>query len=113
MWSARLGFATSDNEGNIDSLASDAYVTKAHQAGVEVWGLCNDFSPKMKIGKVLERTSRRQKLAKNLIAEAIRYSLDGINIDFENVKKRFRRRFYTVYPRNKYYVPQQWHCSFR
>ena len=80
-------FATSDNEGNIDSLASDAYVTKAHQAGVEVWGLCNDFSPKMKIGKVLERTSRRQKLAKNLIAEAIRYSLDGINIDFENVKK--------------------------
>ena len=49
--------------------------------------LRSDFSPKMKIGKVLERTSRRQKLAKNLIAEAIRYSLDGINIDFENVKK--------------------------
>lgn len=80
-------FATSDNDGSVDSLASDAYVTKAHQAGIEVWGLCNDFSPKMKIGKVLEKTSKRQKLAKNLIAEAIRYSLDGINIDFENVKK--------------------------
>ena len=52
-----------------------------------MWGLCNDSSPNMKIGKVLESTSRRQKLAKNLIAEAIRYSLDGINIDFENVKK--------------------------
>lgn len=80
-------FATSDNSGSIDSIASDAYVTKAHQAGLEVWGLCNDFSPRMKIGKVLEKTSKRQKLAKNLIAEAIRYSLDGINIDFENVKK--------------------------
>lgn len=80
-------FATSDNNGNIDSLASDTYVTQAHHAGVEVWGLCNDFSPNMKIGKVLGTTSKRQKLAKNLIAEAIRYSLDGINIDFENVKK--------------------------
>ncbi|RKI40647.1 glycosyl hydrolase family 18 [bacterium D16-51] len=80
-------FATSDNEGNIDSLASDTYVVQAHREGVEVWGLCNDFSPNMKIGKVLEKTSRRQKLAKNLVAEAIRYSLDGINIDFENVKK--------------------------
>lgn len=80
-------FATSDNRGAIDSLASDNYVSQAHRAGVEVWGLCNDFSPNMKIGKVLESTSRRQKLAKNLIAEAIRYSLDGINIDFENVKK--------------------------
>lgn len=80
-------FETSDNEGNISSLASDSYVTTAHRAGVKVWALCNDFSPNMKIGKVLGVTSKRQKLAKNLIAEAIRYSLDGINIDFENVKQ--------------------------
>ena len=79
-------FATSDNNGNIDSLASDTYVSQAHREGIEVWGLCDDFSPDMKIGKVLGSTSKRQKLAKNLIAEAIRYSLDGINIDFENVR---------------------------
>jgi len=80
-------FETSDNNGSITSIASDTYVTQAHRAGVEVWGLCNDFGPNMKIGKVLGATSKRRKLAKNLIAEAIRYSLDGINIDFENVKK--------------------------
>ncbi len=80
-------FETSDNDGNISSLANDTYVTLAHRQGVEVWGLCNDFSPNMKIGKVLGSTKKRQKLAKNLTAEAIRYSLDGINIDFENVKK--------------------------
>lgn len=80
-------FQTSDNKGNISSLASDTYVTQAHRAGVQVWGLCNDFAPDMKIGNVLGYTSRRQKLAKNLIAEAIRYSLDGINIDFENVRE--------------------------
>lgn len=86
-------FAISDNKGSIDSLASDGYVEQAHRQGVEVWGLCNDFSPNMKIGKVLGTTSRRQKLAKNLIAEAIRYSLDGINIDFENVKKESGQDF--------------------
>ena len=80
-------FETSDNDGNVTSLASDSYVQTAHQAGVQVWALCSDFGPKMKIGKVLGTTSKRQKLVKNLIAEAIRYDLDGINIDFENVKK--------------------------
>lgn len=80
-------FKTSDNQGNIDSIADYSYVEKAHRLGVQVWGLCDDFDPNMKIGKVLGTTSRRQKLEKNLIAEAIRYSLDGINIDFENIKK--------------------------
>lgn len=59
----------------------------------------------MKIGKVLGTTSKRQKLVKNLIAEAIRYDLDGINIDFENVKG-FRRGFYTVCKGTWNYVPQ-------
>ena len=36
---------------------------------------------------MLGSTTTRQKLEKNLIAEAIKYSLDGINIDFEHVRK--------------------------
>lgn len=80
-------FKTIDNVGNISSIADDTYVERAHALGVQVWGLCDDFDPGMKIGKVLSVTTRRQRLAKNLIAEAIRYSLDGINIDFENVKR--------------------------
>lgn len=86
-------FQTSDNKGNIASLASDTYVQAAHRAGVQVWALCDDFAANMKIGKVLSVTSRRQRLAKNLIAEAIRYSLDGINIDFENVKQENGKDF--------------------
>ena len=81
-------FGTSDNNGSISSLASYDYVDKAHSMGLQVWGLCDDFSPNMKIGNVLGRTSRRERLEKNLIAEAIKYSLDGINIDFENVKSK-------------------------
>ncbi len=80
-------FTVSGNKGEITSLASDTYVNRVHSLGVEVWGVCNDFGKDSKIGKVLGQTTPRQKLEKNLIAEAIKYSLDGINIDFEYVKK--------------------------
>lgn len=80
-------FTVSGNKGEITSLASDTYVERARSLGVEVWGVCNDFSSDSKIGKVLGKTTSRQKLERNLIAEAIKYSLDGINIDFEYVKK--------------------------
>lgn len=79
-------FKTIDNAGNISSIADYTYVENAHSQGVQVWGLCDDFDPNMKIGKVLNVTTRRQRLAKNLMAEAIKYNLDGINIDFENVR---------------------------
>lgn len=80
-------FTVSGNHGEITSLASDTYVSRARSLGVDVWGVCNDFGNDSKIGKVLESTTTRQKLEKNLIAEAIKYSLDGINIDFEHVRK--------------------------
>ena len=80
-------FSVSGNQGEITSLASDLYVSRARTMGAQVWGVCNDFSSDSKIGKVLGSTTTRQKLEKNLIAEAIKYSLDGINIDFEYVKK--------------------------
>ena len=89
-------FETSDNDGNVTSLASDSYVQTAHQAGVQVWALCSDFGPKMKIGKVLGTTSKRQKLVKNLIAEAIRYDLDGINIDLRTLKRIPARILYSL-----------------
>ncbi len=80
-------FKTTDDDGGISSLADYSYIDKAHAADLQVWGLCDDFDPNMKIGNVLSVTTKRQRLEKNLIAEAIRYGLDGINIDFENVKK--------------------------
>ena len=78
-------FAIKDNEGNISSIASEYYVTRAHQAGVEVWGLCNDFSQDIDLSLILGRTSSRERLANKLISTAIEYNLDGINIDFENI----------------------------
>ena len=92
-WSSKMNvisptwFALSDNKGNFSSLANTAYVSAAHAKGLQVWGLINDFGKKIKLDKVLGRTSVRTKLVNALVAAAIQYDLDGINIDFENVKK--------------------------
>jgi spore germination protein YaaH len=74
------------DKGDVTDLASDEYISTAHGRGLEVWPLIDDFAPDFKIGDVLKKTSVRQKLEKNIMAEAIKYSFDGINIDFENVQ---------------------------
>lgn len=80
-------FALSDNKGNVSSLASEDYVNAAHAKGLKVWGLVNDFNKKISLKKILGRTSVRAKLVQNLVTAAIKYNLDGINIDFEKITK--------------------------
>ncbi len=80
-------FAITNNEGEISSLASELYVERAHNAGVEVWALCNDFSEDVDMYQLLSYTSKREKLINELIANAIKYNLDGLNIDFENISR--------------------------
>jgi spore germination protein YaaH len=81
-------FSVESNKGTITSLASETYVTRAHNAGVEVWALCSDFDTEnVNMYELLSYTSRREKLENELIASAIKYNLDGLNIDFENITK--------------------------
>jgi spore germination protein YaaH len=72
-------------EGTVTSLASEQYVERAHNYGVEVWALVDDFTKGIDMNELLSYTSRREKLSNELIAEAIKYNLDGINIDFEKI----------------------------
>nr|MBP3598082.1 hypothetical protein [Eubacterium sp.] len=78
-------FALSDNKGNFTSIASTEYVTAAHSKGLKVWGLINDFDTKISLKKVLGRTTNRTNLVNNLVTTAIKYDLDGLNIDFEKI----------------------------
>lgn len=80
-------YEVSSEKGSISSIASETYVKRAHDQGVEVWALCSDFNKDVKIEKVLGTTSSREKLENNLVAQAIQYDLDGLNIDFEKVPK--------------------------
>ncbi len=82
-------FRLADAEGNITSLADEAYVKTAKEHGLEVWGLVDNFKaegiddPTANSFQVLSSTAARERLVNALIAEAIRYDLDGLNIDFE------------------------------
>lgn len=80
-------FKLADNNGGITSLASEAYVERAHNLGIQVWALVDDFNTEIDKKKVLSSTSSRKKLVNELVAETIKYGIDGINIDFENISQ--------------------------
>ncbi len=77
-------FYLNDNDGNIYSLASRDYVNYCHQNNVEVWGLISNLeNPDADSTYVLTHSSTRDYLTSQIIAAAIEYDLDGINLDFE------------------------------
>lgn len=78
-------FAIQDTNGNITSLASSAYVDAAHQAGLEVWGLVDNFTNQVDTLAVLSNTQSRANMISQLITEAQNSGLDGINVDFEQI----------------------------
>ena len=78
-----------DTSGNISSIASADYVTYAHQQNMEVWMTVRDFdggiNTEQESYDLLSHTSRRDTLITQLIAEALRVGVDGINVDFEKI----------------------------
>lgn len=80
-------FMLNDNSGNFTSFASAQYVNAAHDMGLEVWALIENITYKddLDMLQLLSATSNRTLLIENLIAEAINYEIDGINIDFEDI----------------------------
>lgn len=77
-------FYLNDDNGGIMNLASHDYVNACHAQGVEVWALVNNLeNPDVDVASVLNTTSKRDKLVNQLIAAAVSYDLDGINVDFE------------------------------
>ncbi len=78
-------FRLNDNEGNFSSLAQSEYVTRAHLIGLEVWAMIDDQSPDSDNREIFPYTTKRERLVNQLVAAAIEYNLDGINIDFEYI----------------------------
>ena len=79
-------FYLNDNQGNIHSLASSSYVKYCHQNGIEVWALLSNLeNSEVDSTEVLTRSSARDYLVNQIIAAAIEYDLDGINLDFESL----------------------------
>lgn len=84
-------FSLTDNEGTFRSFAAREYVDKAHSAGIQVWGVWDNFNYELETSnpvssyEILSSTAKRQRLAQNMVDTAVNLGLDGINIDFEGI----------------------------
>lgn len=87
-------FYLNDNKGNIRSLASSKYVDYCHQNNIQVWALFSNLeNPDVDTTAVLTHTSTRDYLTNQIIAAAIEYNLDGINLDFEELSVNAGRAY--------------------
>lgn len=80
-------FSVTDETGTISSLASADYVKLAHDTGREVWGLIDNFNEAFDETTDLAYASVRSRIIEQLLAEAASCGMDGINVDFENLKE--------------------------
>ena len=78
-------FSVTDNSGNISSIASTDYVDYAHQCGMEVWALVDNFDQNVDDMELLSHTSSRENLENQLVNAALQNGIDGINVDFEQI----------------------------
>lgn len=84
-------FSLTDNEGAFRSFASKEYVRQAHEAGLQVWGVWDNFNFRLETKaevdtlQVLSYTSKRQRLVQNMVNTSLELGLDGINIDYEGL----------------------------
>lgn len=81
-------FTLSDNSGNFTHIASEEYVQKAHERGIQVWGLVEDITKDVDTYEILANSANREHLIKGLVDTALAYGLDGLNIDFEGIRQR-------------------------
>lgn len=80
-------FVIRDTDGHIEEKnASLDYAPQAHAKGYRVWALItNGFDPDLTHG-LLDNPAGRKNAAEGLLALARKYQLDGINLDFENIR---------------------------
>ncbi len=84
-------FSLCDEEGNFRSFGETSYVATAHDMGLQVWGVLDDFNYNNETGanlsvyNVLSSTTKRQYLVQNIVNAALNLGLDGISLDFERV----------------------------
>ncbi|WP_276952377.1 glycosyl hydrolase family 18 protein [Acetatifactor muris] len=87
-------FSLNDNDGNFRSFASTKYIQQAHDAGLQVWGVWDNFNYKNETGadissyEVLSSTTKRRTLVQSIVDTASGLGLEGVNIDFEGLDQK-------------------------
>ena len=80
-------FYIQDTAGNIGNIASADYVSLAHERGLKVWGLIDNFTADVSTTETLSQLASRQNIIQQLGQAALSVGLDGINVDFESLSE--------------------------
>ncbi len=82
-----------DSKGNFQENVGERgkkYITWAHDNDYKVWAMVsNSFEENMLnvTSEIMNSYEKRQELIEKIVNACVKYNLDGINIDFENMKK--------------------------
>lgn len=83
-----------DKNGNLrENVGSEgqAYIEWAHNNGYKVWPMLSNAEAATSslsiTSKIMNSYELRQKLIESIVNKCVKYDIDGINIDFENMKK--------------------------
>lgn len=99
-----------NNKGKLEENIGEegrAYINWAHKNGYKVWAMVqNAGSGMMNVtSNIMNHYKNRQELIEAIVEACMQYDLDGINIDFENMKKEdidvFSRFIIELEPRLK------------
>lgn len=79
------------------------YVNWAHSNGYKVWPMLSNNSYIETTAEIMRDFNLRQQLIENIVSQVLKYDLDGINVDFENMhdedKDLFSRFIIELKPR--------------
>ena len=65
-----------------------AYVDWAHDNGYKVWPIVSNAEAGLQVtSRIMNSYTARQELIEDIVDNCVRYKLDGINVDFENMKQ--------------------------
>ena len=84
-------FSLTDESGSMRSFGTADYVAAAHNMGLQVWGVVDNFNYANETGtaistlNMLSSTTSRQKFVQNVADAAVSLGLDGIDVDFEQL----------------------------
>ena len=120
-------FSVEDSDGNISSRANQDYVDAVHDRGAQVWALVENFNTEntLDYSQLLGTATSRENLINSLIEKALKYEIDGINVDFEGLPasagygyRQFIRELSIACRKNNLvisvacYVPSSWTAHY-
>ena len=86
-----------DSKGNFKEnvgIAGKEYIEWAHNNGYRVWPMLQNTGAGIKVtSSILNDYYKRQKLIEEIVDVCVKYKLDGINIDFENMYEKDKEVF--------------------